>query len=264
MKRGQAARQCFPGWLKTWGSTANPGSSQPDTGLKVSPCCQPGIDTRQSGGVNTRDLWSLAVSFFIWFQSLHKIVHFDGLKRFVVRGRPSWRGFNLAAVAFPSLCGQIQKVDEEVKECFGVARRRWDCTCPGNTICKFLFSCELSFVCGEHSRMCLFVSGSAQPWFLGDALTGASDCLGKRRSGWQNNVVSLSSQWGHYVTVCNVCVFRSVNKLFGFCQWTPRYRLTSPRVAWALWLKVWTAEPWEKHCSGTAGCLEVVCKKKLK
>lgn len=87
MKRGQAGRQCFPGWLKTLGSTANPGSSQPDTGLKVSPCCQPGIDTRQSGGVNTRDLGSLAVSFFIWFQSLHKIVHFDGLKRFIQLSR---------------------------------------------------------------------------------------------------------------------------------------------------------------------------------
>lgn len=178
-------------------------------------------------------------------------------------GGASWRGFNLAAVVFPSLCGQIQKVDEEVKECFGVARRRRDCTCPGNTNPQTFIQLRAQF-CLRGAQQDVSVC----EWQRTTLIFG-------RRLDWslwlsRSKKIRLTEQRGPsrftVGTLCNslqcVCVFRSVNKLFGFCQWTPRYRLTSPRVARALWLKVWTAEPWEKHCSGTAGCLEVVCKKK--
>lgn len=44
MKR-DTATWCLPVWLKTSGTLTNPGSSQPDTSLKVNACCQPIIDT---------------------------------------------------------------------------------------------------------------------------------------------------------------------------------------------------------------------------
>lgn len=139
----------------------------------------------------TSCLW---VCYFSYeFSHYAKSFYFDGLKRFVVQRRLSWRGFN--SVVFPSFCVQMQKVDFEIKECFGVACRRRDRTCPGNTIHRLLFSCRLSFLCGEHSRMDLFVSGYSQPWYLADISIWASDCLSQRRAGWQINVSLSVHSW---------------------------------------------------------------------
>lgn len=133
---------------------------------------------------------------WVWFQSLHKIFHFDGLKGFAVSGRLSWRLlFNWAAVTFPSLCAQIQKVDEEVKVLWSVTQMTGLHLSREDRSADFYLAASSVLSAGS-------TAGCACLWVAAHNLD-IWETLGleplivsvKRRSGWQNNVSLSVHSW---------------------------------------------------------------------